>query len=106
VYSALMTLRPLALLVALALAAASCGPTRSLVQAIDSAVDCHGICKRYQSCFSSSYDVGACERRCTDLAGNDPDARRKVERCAECITDKACTSATFSCALSCGAVLP
>jgi hypothetical protein len=98
------TPRSLALL--LALAAAGCGPTRSLVQAIDSAVDCHGICKRYQACFSASYDVGACESRCKDGAGKDADVRRKVEKCAECITDKACTSATFSCALSCGSVVP
>jgi hypothetical protein len=94
------------LLLLTVLAAAACGPTRSLVQAIDSAVDCHGICKRYQACFSASYDVGACERRCTDSAGHDADVRRRVEKCAECITDKACTSATFSCALSCGAVVP
>jgi hypothetical protein len=94
------------LLLLLALAAAACSPARNLVQAIDTAVDCHGICKRYQSCFSSTYDVGACEKRCADAAGGDAETRRKVERCAECITDKACTSATFSCALSCGTVVP
>lgn len=101
-----MTLTRTLLLTLAALGAAACSPTRSLVQAIDTAVDCHGICKRYQSCFSASYDVGACESRCSDAAGKDPEQRRKVEKCAECLTDKACTSATFSCALSCGTVVP
>jgi hypothetical protein len=84
----------------------TCGPTRTVIRAIDSAFDCHGICKRYQSCFDSDYDVSACADRCRDAAAKDSDYRRKAEKCAECIGDKACTKATFSCGFQCAAVVP
>lgn len=94
------------LLLSMGLGLVGCAPTRSVIQAIDSAFDCHGICARYQTCFDGRYDVGACADRCRDAAGKDADYRRKAEKCAECITDKACTSATFSCGFQCAAVVP
>ena len=83
-----------------------CAPTQSVVQTIGSAIDCNGICNRYQTCFDSKYDVSACASRCRDSAGKDDDYRRKADKCYGCLNDKACAQATFSCALECLAVVP
>jgi hypothetical protein len=84
----------------------SCAQTQGVVQKIDSAIDCHGICSRYETCFDRKYDVAACESRCRETAAQDGNYRRKADACDECITDKACTSATFSCGVECVAVVP
>ena len=74
--------------------------------AVDAAVDCNHICNRYHDCFSSGYDVSACESRCRDKAGKDSNYYRDVDTCEACIDDRACTSAVFNCGGSCGTVVP
>jgi hypothetical protein len=73
---------------------------------IKNAVDCDGICNRYQSCFDSSYDTGACESRCRDNADKDDDFASKVDDCHNCIDDKSCASATFNCGTPCANIVP
>jgi hypothetical protein len=73
---------------------------------VKNAVDCHGICHRYQSCFDGSYDTDACERRCRDHADNDDQYANKVDHCASCIDDRSCASATFSCSGDCSGIVP
>jgi len=74
--------------------------------AINNAVDCQAICNRYQSCFNSSYDTGACASRCRTDSANDPDYQHKATVCSACIDQQSCTSATFSCSGSCGTIVP
>ena len=73
---------------------------------IKNAVDCHGICTRYQSCFDANYDTGACEKRCRDNANHDDNYADTVDRCHGCIDDKSCASATFNCGAPCASVVP
>ena len=93
-------------LAAVLLGVFACAPTQSVVQTIGSAIDCNGICKRYETCFDSKYDTSACESRCREAAGKDNDYRRKADQCYGCLNDKACVQATFSCAMECSAVVP
>jgi hypothetical protein len=78
----------------------------AVVQRIDTAIDCGGICGRYASCFDSKYDTGACETRCRKAGSEDPDYRRKADMCNACITERSCASAGFACATECLAVVP
>ncbi|RKH08471.1 hypothetical protein D7Y13_02285 [Corallococcus praedator] len=73
---------------------------------VDAALDCNAICDKYASCYDSNYDTSACESRCRDNAADDEDYKRKADVCDACLTDRACTSATFSCATDCAAVVP
>jgi hypothetical protein len=73
---------------------------------IKNAVDCHGICTRYQSCFDQSYDTDSCESRCRDNANHDDDYASKVDACHDCIDDKSCASATFNCGTDCSNIVP
>jgi hypothetical protein len=73
---------------------------------VENAVDCHGICSRYQSCFDSSYDTNVCETRCRDNANTDDQYEQKVDACKSCIDDKSCASATFNCATQCAGIVP
>jgi hypothetical protein len=86
----------------LALAGSGC----AVVQKIDSAIDCNGICERYKSCFDSKYDVSACAERCRDSASKDSDFRRKADTCNACITERSCVAATFACVGECVSVVP
>jgi hypothetical protein len=89
--------------ISLALALGGCA---TVVQRIDSAIDCSGICSRYASCFDSRYDVDACETRCRSSASKDVDYRRKADMCNACISERSCASASFSCLVECTAVVP
>jgi len=73
---------------------------------VDAALDCHDICSRYASCYDTSYDVDACETRCRNASKVDATFRRNADVCNACITDRACASATFSCANECSTVVP
>ena len=73
---------------------------------LQNAVDCNGICDRYQSCFDSGYDTSSCESRCHSDADSDPDYMAKSTDCSNCITDKSCASATFTCATECAGIVP
>ncbi len=72
----------------------------------DKLFDCQSVCSRYQSCFNSSYDVGACRNRCKDAADADKDFERKADACEACIDDRSCSSATFNCASQCVGIVP
>ena len=78
----------------------------AVVQKIDSAIDCGGICSRYASCFDSKYDTSACETRCRKAGSEDADYRRKADVCNACISERSCASAGFSCATECLSVVP
>ncbi|MHB8873174.1 MAG: hypothetical protein ACYC8T_05755 [Myxococcaceae bacterium] len=94
-------------LVAIALALGLTGLTACVAaQRVSSAIDCNGICNRYSSCFSTSYDVSACADRCRDSAAKDVDYRRKADSCNACISDRACASAAFACGAECISVVP
>jgi hypothetical protein len=71
----------------------------------DNAVDCNGICNRYQTCFDAKYDSGACQDRCRDDADTQGYAT-KADACVTCISDKSCASATFECATQCAGIVP
>jgi hypothetical protein len=90
-----------ALLLVLAggLAISSCGQA-------DRLFDCQRVCDRYQTCFNSGYDVGACRSRCKDNADRDEDFERKADDCEACIDDRSCGEATFSCAVRCAGIVP
>lgn len=72
----------------------------------DVAFDCHQVCRKYKTCFSSSYDVGACSDRCREAAKKDNQYKDKADMCETCIDDRSCASATFSCAIECGGIVP
>ncbi len=73
---------------------------------VDAALDCRAICGRYASCYDADYDTSACESRCRTRADDDADFKRQADMCDACITDRACASATFSCASECSSVVP
>jgi hypothetical protein len=74
---------------------------------VDNAVDCHAICDRYQTCFNAEYDVAACESRCREDANADnDDYTTRADGCSNCIDDKSCASATFTCAPACAGIVP
>ena len=86
-------------LLALGTVLAGCG-------AVQNAVDCNGICGRYQTCFDSKYDTNVCEARCRDNANTDPSYMTKVNACHACINDKDCAAATFNCSSQCSGIVP
>lgn len=73
---------------------------------VDNAFDCQSVCDRYQTCFDSDYDVGACAARCRDASDDDNDYEREADVCNACIDERSCGSATFNCAGSCGSIVP
>jgi hypothetical protein len=94
------------LILALLGAAGAFAAGASGCDSVDAAFDCHEVCGRYQDCYDSSYDVGACEDRCRTNAANDPNVKNDADACESCIGDKSCISATFNCGGSCGAIVP
>ena len=73
---------------------------------IDAAIDCHAICKRYQSCFDMNYDLVVCETHCRDRSATDTDYRHKADQCSACIDDRSCATATFNCGVECSTIVP
>lgn len=78
----------------------------AVVQKVDTAIDCQGICERYASCFDSKYDVSGCASRCRTNAGREADFRRKADMCNACISERSCVAATFACVSECVSVVP
>lgn len=78
----------------------------AVTQKVEAAVDCAGICNRYQSCFDKDYDVDGCATKCRRKAGEDADYRRKADVCMACIDQRSCTNATFACATECLSIVP
>ena len=73
---------------------------------IDRVTDCQQICSRYADCFDSSYDVDGCRNDCRDSADADEDFDQHVDNCENCLDDRSCSSATFSCAAECAGIVP
>ena len=78
----------------------------AVVQRIDTAIDCNGICARYASCFDKGYDTDACETRCRASARADTAFRRKADVCTACISERSCIAASFACVTECVSVVP
>jgi hypothetical protein len=72
----------------------------------ENAVDCVGICDRYQTCFDSRYDTNVCVVRCRDNADSDPSYMDKVVACHACMDDRSCASVTFTCSTQCAGIVP
>jgi len=72
---------------------------------VEHAYDCNQICNRYEECFDSEYDTGACASKCRDNA-EDTNFGNHAESCQACIDDKSCVGATFSCADECSGIVP
>jgi len=92
------------LLAACALAFAALLPTSC--DSVDTAFDCESVCSRYRDCYDSGYDVDGCRQRCRNASENNSSIRQDADQCEACIGDKSCLSATFNCALDCGAIVP
>ena len=88
-----------ALLLSATLLAPGCGSA-------DAAFDCQAVCSRYADCYDADYNVSGCRDRCRTASKNDPDIRNKADQCEACIGGMSCISATFSCATTCGAIVP
>lgn len=73
---------------------------------VENAIDCNGICDRYQTCFDDKYDTSACQARCRDDANSDADSMARTSACASCIDDESCVSATFKCGTECAGIVP
>ncbi len=73
---------------------------------IEAEIDCQSICDRYAECFDDGYDVSACQDRCEDNIDTGDIEQRDVDECSDCIDDKSCTGAAFSCASECLSVVP
>ena len=44
----------------------------------EEAFDCQQVCSRYQDCYDTSYDVGACRARCRTASDNNAvDSQRR-----------------------------
>ena len=84
---------------ALVLAGAGCN-------AIDRVTDCQDICARYADCYDSTYDVSSCRSKCSDEADDNEDFDQLVDQCENCLDDRSCTSAVFSCSVDCHTIVP
>lgn len=71
----------------------------------DEIYDCQAICSRYQTCFDSKYDVGACRSKCRDKSSADDQFRAKANLCEACIDEKSCTG-SFACVAECSGIVP
>lgn len=70
-------------------------------------VDCFKICKKYDDCVDSSYDVSACQDRCEDNSDNVSGYERRADACESCIDgDTSCSEAVFQCGDECSGIVP
>ena len=90
----------------LVLAAVVSGGCSEAVDELTNRVDCHDVCQRYADCFNAEYDVDGCVDRCESDADSSEDREARLETCDNCIDDRSCTSATFSCADKCSGIVP
>lgn len=70
-------------------------------------IDCFKICKHYDDCVDSSYDVSACQDRCEDDSDNVAGYEAKADACESCIDgDTSCVEAGFQCSDECAGIIP
>jgi hypothetical protein len=73
---------------------------------IEATIDCDSVCSRYSECFDRNYDVSACRNRCEDSIDTGDLAQSNLDDCENCIDDRSCADATFSCATECISIVP
>jgi hypothetical protein len=78
----------------------------STVDEVTNTIDCQTVCERYADCFNADYDVDGCIDRCQNSADADAERQRRLRTCDDCIDDRSCTAATFSCADECVGIVP
>ena len=69
------------------------------------AFNCNDLCNRYQSCFDKSYNTGACEDRCTNIADTSTAAHDRANACQNCLNQNSCAGAAFNCP-DCAGLVP
>lgn len=84
--------------------ALACLLTAGACSELDRATDCSDICKRYRDCVRNDYNVARCEDRCNDLESDRE--LSEIDRCEDCLDDRSCTGAAFSCAEECISIVP
>jgi hypothetical protein len=68
--------------------------------------NCSDLCNRYQDCFDKSYDSGACQDRCADLANSNQNIDERANACQNCMNENSCVEAnTFNCP-ACAGIVP
>lgn len=72
----------------------------------DRTFDCQQVCNRYKECVDKDYDVGACRSRCGDNADDSASFEAKADACEDCLDNKSCTGAVFTCATECAGIVP
>jgi hypothetical protein len=72
---------------------------------VKNTITCADVCGRYKDCFDSSYDVQGCTDRCENEATADEQKEVKLEACDDCIENRSCASAVFSCTTECAGVI-
>jgi hypothetical protein len=72
---------------------------------VQNSFNCNDLCDRYQSCFDSSYDTGACADRCENLADDSQNFDDRANRCQDCLNQNSCVAATFNCP-DCAGIVP
>jgi hypothetical protein len=78
----------------------------SACSSVEHAYDCNRICDRYQECFDNNYDSSSCQSKCRNHASDDKTYAEHAENCQDCIEDRSCAGATFSCATECSDIVP
>ncbi|HWO10499.1 MAG TPA: hypothetical protein VNN80_13500 [Polyangiaceae bacterium] len=73
---------------------------------IEAEIDCHSVCDRYAECFDANHDVSACQNDCENSIDSGDLAQSDLDECDNCIGDRSCASATFSCATECLGIVP
>jgi hypothetical protein len=74
--------------------------------AIEAKIDCHSVCTRYSDCFNADYDVSACQTDCENGVDSGDIDQSNLDDCENCIDDRSCADATFSCATDCISIVP
>jgi hypothetical protein len=98
--------RSLALVITLALATIGLSLTGAACGDLDRLTDCQQICERYGDCFDSTYDVATCRSGCVDSAENSSNFDQRVDNCENCLDDRSCSSAAFTCTAECVGIVP
>lgn len=78
----------------------------STVDEVSNTIDCHSVCKRFADCYNPDFDVDGCTDKCENNADSSDARQAKLKQCSDCIDDRSCASATFSCGDSCLGIVP
>jgi hypothetical protein len=66
---------------------------------------CGDACQRYATCYDASFDVASCTSRCEAAVADSSVSVETTSDCLSCIGDAACGSGSFTCAVTCAAVI-